>query len=101
MRAVNANTKKRGHSERITYLNLYSLAKKQKCRCVLTGELLTRDNISVDHIVPLSKGGMNVSDNLRLVTYDVNIVKNSLLDSEFLELCTRVVRHHENNQNNM
>jgi len=27
--------------------------------CVLTGRKLNRDNISLDHIVPLSKGGNN------------------------------------------
>lgn len=93
MRAVNANAKKRGSPEKITYLDLYSLAKQQKCRCALTGDKLTRDNISADHIVPLSKGGNNVIENLRLTTYDVNIVKNSLSDSEFLLICNKVVDH--------
>lgn len=93
MRAVNANAKKRGHPERITYLDLYALAKRQKLRCALTGDSLSRDTISVDHIIPLSKGGMNVPNNLRLVTYDVNIVKNSLNDSDFLALCKKVVEH--------
>lgn len=93
MRAVNANAKKRGCSKKITYLNLYSLAKRQKCRCALTGDKLTRDNISVDHIVSLSKGGSNVVENLRLVTYDVNIAKNSLSDFEFLMICKKVVEH--------
>jgi 5-methylcytosine-specific restriction endonuclease McrA len=101
MRAVNANSKKRGHPERIGYMDLYRLAKKQKCRCALTGDKLTRDNISVDHITPLSKGGNNVVENLRLVTYDVNIVKNSLSDLEFLTICKNVVRHNENHTDNL
>lgn len=71
--------------------DLYRIAKKQKLRCALTGEKLTNENISVDHIIPRSRGGTNVPDNLRLVILNANIARQALSDSDFLELCRKVV----------
>lgn len=94
-RSTNSNSKKRGRTERITYMDLYKLAKKQKCRCALTGDKLCRDNISVDHIIPISKGGNNTIENIRLICFDVNIIKNSLLDSDFFTICKKIVNYNK------
>lgn len=61
----------------------------QKCRCALTGERLTVENVSVDHIVPVSKGGTNELDNLQLLTKKVNLIKRDCED--FIILCKRVL----------
>lgn len=76
--------------------DLWKILKKQKMICALTGDKLTRDNISLDHIIPTAKGGTNEISNIRFVTYDVNLWKNTLLDSQLIELCRKVVRYQDN-----
>lgn len=47
-------------------------------RCVYCGHLFfTRDNISVDHYIPLSNGGTNDSDNLLPACRDCNSRKGN------------------------
>ena len=75
-------------------IDLWKIAKKQKCICALTGDKLTKENISLDHIIPRIKGGMNEPKNLRLVIYHANIAKHSLSDVELIELCKKIVNHH-------
>ena len=78
----------------ITAFDLWKLAKRQKLRCALSGQRLIRSNISVDHIIPKSKGGINELSNIRLVLKSINIAKQTMTDDEFVELCRGVVNFH-------
>ena len=75
----------------ITELDLWKLAKRQRCVCPLTGRTLTTTNISVDHIQHKSKGGLCHIDNVRLVVIEANLARHVLSDKEFLQLCSDVV----------
>ena len=70
---------------------LERILKAQKYRCFLTGRPLTPADVSVDHLVPLSRGGSQDVSNLRLVTRGANHAKSNLLLQEFVELCRDVV----------
>jgi 5-methylcytosine-specific restriction endonuclease McrA len=73
---------------------LRALYEAQGGRCALTGELLRPGvNLSLDHTVPKTRGGSLEIGNCRLVTDDVNLAKQALLDEEFVALCQRVVEH--------
>jgi hypothetical protein len=73
--------------------DLWKIAKKQKMKCPLTGLVLTADIISADHIIPVSKGGTNLSSNIRLVHKTINHMKNHYSDQEFLKMCSLVANH--------
>lgn len=73
--------------------DLWKVAKKQKLKCVFTGQPLTVHNMSVDHIIPKSKGGPNIPSNIRLVLKPVNIAKSTMSDTEFLELCKSITNY--------
>jgi 5-methylcytosine-specific restriction endonuclease McrA len=77
--------------ETISGFDLWRIAKSQKLICPFTGRKLTKENISIDHIIPKSKGGHNVLSNIRLVHKQANIGKNNTTDTEFLQLCKDVV----------
>jgi 5-methylcytosine-specific restriction endonuclease McrA len=81
--------------DKLTPFDLWKVAHRQKLVCALTGEKLTRDTISVDHIIPRSKGGKNVPSNIRLTTRDVNWFRRTMTDDELLKMCRRVVNHME------
>jgi len=76
----------------IRAVDLALLAKRQKMLCALTGRRLTNENISPDHIIPISKGGTHDIGNIRLVDRDANIARASLSDEDFLKLCKDVVK---------
>jgi 5-methylcytosine-specific restriction endonuclease McrA len=73
-------------------MELWGLLKRQRMLCGLTGRRLNRNNISLDHIVPLSKGGSNEPSNLRFVHIDANTFKMDMDDSDLLELAKDIVR---------
>jgi 5-methylcytosine-specific restriction endonuclease McrA len=66
---------------------------KQRARCAVSGIHLTPENVSIDHIVPLIKGGTHELSNLRLVAWDVNQAMSSRSDEDFIELCRQVVNY--------
>jgi hypothetical protein len=73
---------------------LWSLWKKQRGVCPLTGIRLNRDNSEIDHIVPWIISRDNSISNLRWVYGPVNRMKGRLLDAEFFELCRLVANQH-------
>ena len=69
--AIQSNKRNKGKGK-ITASHLFKIAHSQRLICPLTGHKLTNKNISVDHIIPCSKGGLNVPQNIRLTTRDIN-----------------------------
>lgn len=67
--------------------------KQQDHKCALTGADLTPDNVSLDHRIPVSKGGSNTIDNIQLVTHEANRAKNTMTNDEFAAMCKSVVEH--------
>ncbi len=66
------------------YAKNRELLKKNAVRvCGLCWHKIKKKELSVDHIVPLSRGGTHHLENLRLVHSKCNQIKGSLLDVEF------------------
>jgi 5-methylcytosine-specific restriction endonuclease McrA len=82
----------RSRNGSITAFGLWKIAKKQKLRCALSGEKLTSENISVDHITPRSKGGFNILSNVRLTTRLVNMARRDSTDADFISMCRTVMK---------
>ncbi len=51
--------------------------------CPLCGEAIQDNDVSIDHIIPLSRGGTNDLDNLRPTHAICNRMKNNYTDDEF------------------
>jgi hypothetical protein len=67
----------------------------QDFRCALSGQELTLDNVTIDHIRPIAEGGDDSAGNLQLVERDVNRMKGTLSLNRFVRLCCLVARWHE------
>jgi hypothetical protein len=67
---------------------------EQQFRCWYTGQLLVPGvNASVDHTVPMARGGSHEPHNLRWVHLKVNEMKRELSESEFVAMCAAVVAY--------
>jgi CRISPR/Cas system Type II protein with McrA/HNH and RuvC-like nuclease domain len=65
--------------------------------CYLTGQPINLENLneySLDHIIPLSKGGESNLENLGVATKQANQCKSDLTHEEFIEMCKTVLIHH-------
>ena len=59
-----------------------SIYDKAQHYCTIWGKPLRYEEMSVDHIVPLSRGGKNEMDNLRCTCEECNRLKGDRMDSE-------------------
>ena len=80
-------------NERIGINELRAILVKQDNKCALSGRTITPANCSLDHIVPLSRGGTHTKENAQLVCEEVNRAKGMMTEEEFMELCRDVVAH--------
>jgi 5-methylcytosine-specific restriction endonuclease McrA len=71
------------HKFKFKPFELWKIAKKQKMRCFYSGLKLNNKNISVEHVIPISKGGSNTIENIVLIDVFVNKMKLNLSLSEF------------------
>lgn len=65
----------------------------QEYRCAISGRELTPATATLDHIVPLGRGGKHCIDNVWVVHGQVNAAKGTMLMDEFVALCQDVARH--------
>lgn len=62
----------------------YRVLCRDRFRCVACGASPAKDmgvELHVDHIIPWSRGGLNVEENLRTLCFDCNLGKGARLDS--------------------
>lgn len=58
--------------------------------CAICGGKLYKQNMSVDHIVPLSRGGTNTLTNLRATHEGCNYLKGNFMDDEMFQLIANI-----------
>ncbi len=63
----------------VTYIFIKELFNKQKGRCAITDKSLL-DGFHIDHIIPISKGGLHISKNIQLLLPTVNLQKKDRLN---------------------
>lgn len=81
------------HRQSVTTNRILDLIKRSEYRCALTGRRLEPKDASLDHIVPVSKGGAHVMSNLQIVHKQINQAKGTMTGSEFVAMCREVVAY--------
>lgn len=87
----NIDPPRRKNRSKASVSELVELVVKQDYRCALSGKELSPSDSSLDHIVPFSRGGSDMPENLQWLHKSVNQAKGSMTNDEFIELCRRVV----------
>lgn len=72
---------------------LVKLIEDQEYRCKLSGIELTPNTASLDHVIPVSKGGEHVVSNVVWVHSEINRMKGQLPVEEFVSLCSKVAQY--------
>jgi 5-methylcytosine-specific restriction endonuclease McrA len=78
---------------KMTGKKLKAILEQQSYRCALTGVDLTPENASVDHVLPLSRGGEHHPRNAQVILDYVNKAKGSMTQDEFIAMCISVAHH--------
>ena len=77
----------------VTGTQLRIILDRQEYRCAMTGEPLTPENTSLDHINPLRRGGNHSADNIQFVLPEINRMKGTMPREEFVRMCRLVASH--------
>lgn len=75
----------------VTLHGVLGMLERQQYRCAISGRHLTPDTASLDHRIPVSRGGPHRLENAQVLHADVNRAKASLTNDEFIALCREVV----------
>lgn len=87
-----------GSGTKITALGLREMLDKQAFKCAMSGRELTPQTASIDHIVPVARGGLNVMENVHVVHSEVNQAKRAMPIEDFVSMCQEIVTHYRGNQ---
>ena len=77
-------------NEEVTTARLRQLIEQSGYRCMLSGVKLDPDEASLDHSIPLSKGGEHNMSNVQIVHSAVNRMKGTMDKAEFIEWCRKI-----------
>lgn len=66
---------------------------KANGKCAICGKPVKFEKMTVDHKIPLAKGGTNDLANLQLAHLVCNRAKADMLEDELIGLAEKIVRH--------
>ena len=72
----------RVHYKRVSFPTKHNIFKRDKYTCGYTGKMLQKDELSVDHILPVSRGGLNTWENMVTCDKKINNFKDNRLPNE-------------------
>lgn len=72
---------------------IMTLIESQQYRCALSGRELTPETASLDHALPLSRGGLHDISNVQVLEFRVNAAKGTMTVEEFVAMCCDVADH--------
>ncbi len=76
--------------DKVTAGRILELIERQNYRCAISGRELTPETASLDHKIPLSKGGDHSLANIWIVHVHVNSAKGTMTIEEFVAMCKDV-----------
>lgn len=89
-----AKKKRKSHSKEERNI-IYN---KSGGRCELCGQRLLFEEMTLDHIIPLSMGGEDSMENLQATCYTCNQFKSNLLHDEFMDRIIKIFLYQTENK---
>lgn len=82
LRAANSRRRARKRTTQIEPVTPLQIIERDGCACYLCGRELTFDEVTLDHVTPLARGGTHTADNLRVACMTCNKRKHTKLIEE-------------------
>lgn len=95
-RNINGKIKRKAYSQSTRKI-IYNRAGG---RCELCGRKLLLEDATLDHVIPLSKGGIDDVNNLACVCFEDNQFKNNILPDDFMERITKIFMYQMEKKHN-
>ncbi len=73
--------------------DLFKLIEGQGYKCAYSGRDLAPETASLDHMVPVSRGGSHDLSNIRIVHREVNVAKGTMRLEDFVAMCRDVASY--------
>lgn len=73
---------------------------KSEGRCAICGKFVPFESFTVDHIIPLAKGGSNDMSNLQCACKTCNRIKQDILPEELMDKLTEIMLYQINMKKN-
>ncbi|TGL76902.1 HNH endonuclease [Leptospira jelokensis] len=73
--------------------HIRKLLNDQNFRCFISGLELTYENVEIEHIIPLSKGGKHELTNLCLIDKSLKELKRFKTKEEIIKLCKIILEN--------
>lgn len=64
---------------------------KNKGRCAICGKFVPYDVFTIDHAIPLAKGGTNEINNLQCTCKTCNLIKQDILPDDLMDKLTEIM----------
>lgn len=68
-----------------------ALIKRDGTICYLCDERMVRPQMTIDHVIPLCKGGTNTMDNFKLTHSKCNLDKGNMLLEDYFKMIGKVI----------
>lgn len=99
-RAIATQSAIKPHRAKFGKTTRQSIYHNSNCRCQICGKLITYEEFTVDHIIPLAKGGTNDMDNLQSSCLRCNKIKADILPDDFNETIQNITLYNMTNHYN-
>lgn len=77
----------------VTAKQVLDLVRCQGYVCPISGRQLTPETASLDHTMPLGRGGEHALHNICIIDHQINLAKGTMTSEEFIAMCREVVEY--------
>lgn len=97
---VNIDESTKVKRKQFTVAERTTIYNKNKGRCAICGRFVPYDEFTVDHIIPLAKGGDNNLNNLQCTCKVCNFIKQDILPEDLMEKLSEIILYQARKTNN-
>jgi len=90
---ANSNNRRVNYIETITSDDVLNCLKRSSFRCYYCSEPISSKIWHLEHLIPISKGGLNTPVNITSSCKTCNQMKGSLDIKDFINKCYKIIRH--------